>query len=56
MAKKVRIFFSRLNQFVFSLKMACKIKATRERLNEIATNWNNFQLKLRVSFKDTRCD
>ena len=36
MAKKVRIFFSRSNQVVFCLKMASKIKATREWLNEIA--------------------
>ena len=51
MAKKVRIFFSRSNQLVFSLKMASKIKATRERLNEIETDWNNFQLKLERPLK-----
>ncbi|KAK4564565.1 hypothetical protein RGQ29_006587 [Quercus rubra] len=44
MTKKVRIFFSSSNQIVFSLKMACKIKAMRERLNDIAYNRNNFQL------------
>ncbi|XP_065622047.1 putative disease resistance protein RGA3 [Quercus suber] len=44
MAKKVRIFFSSENQIVFSLKMACKIKAMRERLNDIAYNRNNFHL------------
>ncbi|XP_030944231.1 putative disease resistance protein RGA3 [Quercus lobata] len=44
MAKKVRVFFSSSNQIVFSLKMACKIKAMRERLNDIAYNRNNFQL------------
>ena len=44
MAKKVRIFFSSSNQIVFSLKMACNIKAMRERLNDIADNRNNFQL------------
>ncbi|KAK4564518.1 hypothetical protein RGQ29_006549 [Quercus rubra] len=43
-AKKVRIFFSCSNQLVFSLKMACKIKAIRERLNDIAKDRNNFQL------------
>ncbi|XP_023924704.1 disease resistance protein RGA2-like [Quercus suber] len=43
-AKKVRIFFSCSNQLVFSLKMACKIKAIRERLNDIANDRNNFQL------------
>ncbi|KAM3741973.1 hypothetical protein ACB098_07G037200 [Castanea mollissima] len=45
-AKKVRIFFSRSNQLVFSFKMACKIKATREKLNNIATDWKNFHLEL----------
>ena len=44
MAKKVHIFFSSSNQIVFSLKMACNIKAMRERLNDIADNRNNFQL------------
>ncbi|KAK9989472.1 hypothetical protein SO802_029711 [Lithocarpus litseifolius] len=44
MVKKVLIFFSSSNQIVFSLKMACKIKAVRERLNDIAYNRNNFQL------------
>ncbi|KAM4097957.1 hypothetical protein ACJW30_07G041100 [Castanea mollissima] len=43
MAKKVRIFFSSSNQIVFSHKMACKIKAMRERLDDIAYNRNNFQ-------------
>ncbi|KAM3693975.1 hypothetical protein ACJW31_07G025400 [Castanea mollissima] len=46
MAKKVRIFFSRSNQLVFSFKMACKIKAMREKLNDIATDWKNFHLEL----------
>ncbi|KAM3741972.1 hypothetical protein ACB098_07G037100 [Castanea mollissima] len=45
-AKKVRIFFSRSNQLVFSFKMACKIKAAREKLNNIATDWKNFHLEL----------
>ncbi|XP_050259698.1 putative disease resistance protein RGA4 [Quercus robur] len=44
MAKKVRIFFSSSNQLVFSHKMACKIKAMRERLNDIADNRNKFKL------------
>ena len=44
MAKKVHIFFSSSKQIVFSLKMACNIKAMRERLNDIADNRNNFQL------------
>ncbi|KAF3957744.1 hypothetical protein CMV_017271 [Castanea mollissima] len=46
MAKKVRIFFSRSNQLVFSFKMACKIKAMREKLNDIATDRKNFHLEL----------
>ncbi|KAK9989348.1 hypothetical protein SO802_029587 [Lithocarpus litseifolius] len=46
MAKKVRIFCSRSNQLVFSFEMACKIKATREKLNDIATDWKNFHLEL----------
>ncbi|XP_030943144.1 putative disease resistance protein RGA4 isoform X3 [Quercus lobata] len=44
MAKKVRIFFSSSNQLLFSHKMACKIKAMRERLNDIADNRNKFKL------------
>ncbi|XP_030946427.1 putative disease resistance protein RGA3 [Quercus lobata] len=46
MAKKVRIFFSSSNQLVFSLNMACKIKAMRERLNDISNDRDQFQLKL----------
>ncbi|XP_023908038.1 putative disease resistance protein RGA3 [Quercus suber] len=46
MAKKVRIFFSSSNQLVFSLNMACKIKAMRERLNDISNDRHQFQLKL----------
>ena len=45
-AKKVRIFFSCSNQLVFSLKMACKIKAMRERLNNISNDRDKYQLKL----------
>ncbi|XP_030941489.1 disease resistance protein RGA2-like [Quercus lobata] len=43
--KKVRILFSGSNPLVFGFQMACKIKAMRERLNDIAYNRNNFQLK-----------
>ena len=37
MTRKVRIFFSSTNQLAFGLKMAHKIKAMRERLNDIAS-------------------
>ncbi|XP_030941611.1 putative disease resistance protein RGA4 [Quercus lobata] len=46
MTNKVRIFFSSSNQLVFGLKMAHKIKAMRKRLDDIANDRNNFQLKL----------
>ncbi|KAK9989507.1 hypothetical protein SO802_029746, partial [Lithocarpus litseifolius] len=45
-AKKVRIFFSCSNQLVFSLKMACKVKAMGERLNNISTDRDKYQLNL----------
>ncbi|XP_065870287.1 putative disease resistance protein RGA3 [Euphorbia lathyris] len=35
-AKKVRLFFSSSNQFAFGLKMGHKVKALRERLDDIA--------------------
>ncbi|KAJ9129307.1 hypothetical protein P3X46_033890 [Hevea brasiliensis] len=38
MAKEVRLFFSISNPFAYGLKMAHKIKAIRERLDEIAEN------------------
>ncbi|XP_050259712.1 putative disease resistance protein RGA3 [Quercus robur] len=44
MTKKVRVFFSSSNQLAFGFKMARKIKAMRERLNDIAKDRNNFQL------------
>ncbi|KAL4614066.1 hypothetical protein ACB092_07G028400 [Castanea dentata] len=44
-AKKVRIFFSCSNQLVFRHKMACKIKAIGERLNDISKDRYNFQLR-----------
>jgi Leucine-rich repeat (LRR) protein len=44
MPKKVCIFFSSSNQLAFGLKMARKMKAMRERLNDIANDRNNFQL------------
>ncbi|XP_075674038.1 putative disease resistance protein RGA4 [Castanea sativa] len=46
MPKKVRIFFSSSNQLVFGFNMNRKIKAMRERLDDIAHDGNNFQLKL----------
>nr|XP_023892159.1 putative disease resistance protein RGA3 [Quercus suber] len=44
MTEKVHIFFSSSNQLAFGFKMARKIKAMRERLNDIAKDRNNFQL------------
>uniref|UniRef100_A0A7N2MVG2 Uncharacterized protein n=1 Tax=Quercus lobata TaxID=97700 RepID=A0A7N2MVG2_QUELO len=44
MTKKVRVFFSSSNQLAFGFKMARKIKAMRERLNDIAEDRKNFQL------------
>ncbi|XP_050263443.1 disease resistance protein RGA2-like [Quercus robur] len=49
MTKKVRDFFSSSNQFAFRFKMARKIKAVRERLNDIAEDRINFQLVERPS-------
>ncbi|XP_065870256.1 putative disease resistance protein RGA3 [Euphorbia lathyris] len=46
-AKKVRLFFSSSNQFAFGLKMAHKIKALRERLDEIAAEKIKFHLEER---------
>ncbi|XP_065852866.1 putative disease resistance protein RGA3 [Euphorbia lathyris] len=46
-AKKVRLFFSSSNQFVFGHKMAHKIKALRERLDEIAAEKIKFHLEER---------
>ena len=42
--KKLCIFFSSPNQLVFGLEMAHKLKAIRERFNDIANDRNNFQL------------
>ncbi|KAL4614437.1 hypothetical protein ACB092_07G054900 [Castanea dentata] len=44
MTKKVRVFFSSSNQLAFGFKMARKIKAMRERLNDIEKDRNHFQL------------
>nr|XP_023879956.1 putative disease resistance protein RGA4 [Quercus suber] len=46
MPKKVRIFFSSSNQLVFGFNMASKIKDMRKRLDDIANDRKNFQLKL----------
>uniref|UniRef100_A0A2N9G008 Rx N-terminal domain-containing protein n=1 Tax=Fagus sylvatica TaxID=28930 RepID=A0A2N9G008_FAGSY len=43
MAKKVRTFFSSLNQLTFGYKMNGKIKVIRERLDAIASDKNKFQ-------------
>ncbi|XP_065630834.1 putative disease resistance protein RGA4 [Quercus suber] len=47
MTKKVRVFFSSSNQLAFGFKMARKIKAMRERFNDIARDRNNFRLEKR---------
>ncbi|XP_065627145.1 putative disease resistance protein RGA3 isoform X2 [Quercus suber] len=44
--KKVRTFFSSSNPLVFGLEMARKLKAMRERLNDISNDRHQFQLKL----------
>ncbi|KAM4087785.1 hypothetical protein ACB094_07G022100 [Castanea mollissima] len=44
--KKVRIFFSSSNPLVFGLEMARKLKAMRERFNDISNDRDQFQLKL----------
>ncbi|KAM4097710.1 hypothetical protein ACJW30_07G022300 [Castanea mollissima] len=44
--KKVRIFFSSSNPLVFGLKMARRLKAMRERFNDISNDRDQFQLKL----------
>ena len=46
MPKTVRIFFSSSNQLVFRFNMARNIKDMRKRLDDIANDRNNFQLKL----------
>ena len=43
--KKVRIFSSSSNQLVFGLEMARKLKAMRERFNDIANDTNNFEFE-----------
>ncbi|XP_030942837.1 putative disease resistance protein RGA4 [Quercus lobata] len=44
--KKVRIFFSSSNPVVFGFEMARKLKAMRERFNDISNDRDQFQLKL----------
>uniref|UniRef100_A0A7N2N2M1 Uncharacterized protein n=1 Tax=Quercus lobata TaxID=97700 RepID=A0A7N2N2M1_QUELO len=44
--KKVRIFFSSSKPLVFGLEMARKLKAMRERFNDISNDRDQFQLKL----------
>ncbi|KAM4097728.1 hypothetical protein ACJW30_07G023500 [Castanea mollissima] len=46
LVKKVRIFFSSSNPLVFDLEMARKLKAMRERFNDISNDRDQFQLKL----------
>ncbi|XP_022722136.1 putative disease resistance protein RGA3 [Durio zibethinus] len=42
MVKEVRIFFSKSNQLAYSLKMGHRVKAIRERLDQIATDRAKF--------------
>nr|XP_023908283.1 putative disease resistance protein RGA4 [Quercus suber] len=46
LTKEVRTFFSKSNQLAFRGKMSRKIKATRQKLNAIAEDKNNFNLKV----------
>jgi hypothetical protein len=53
-AKEVRIFFSTSNQLSYGLKMGHKIKAMRERLDEIAVDKNKFHLEERSEERQVR--
>ena len=46
-AKEVRIFFSKSNQLAYGLRMGHKVKAMRERFDEIAAARNKFGLEER---------
>ncbi|KAJ8900148.1 hypothetical protein K2173_024788 [Erythroxylum novogranatense] len=46
--KQVRLFFSRSNRIVYDYKMGRKIKELRERLDDIATDSQKFQLVRRL--------
>ena len=46
LTKEVRNFFSKSNQLAFRGKMSRKIKAMRQKLNAIAEDMNNFNLKV----------
>jgi hypothetical protein len=48
-AKKVRIFFSKSNQIAYGLKMGCKIKAIREKLDAIEADNKQFGLVERLN-------
>ena len=47
-AKEVRIFFSKSNQLAYGLKMGCKVKAMRERLDDIARDMQLFHFEERL--------
>uniref|UniRef100_A0A7N2LBL1 CC-NBS-LRR protein n=1 Tax=Quercus lobata TaxID=97700 RepID=A0A7N2LBL1_QUELO len=46
-AKEVRIFFSKSNQLAYGLRMGHKVKAMKERFDEIAADRNKFGLEKR---------
>ena len=47
-AKEVRIFFSKSNQLAYGLKMGHKVKAMRERLDDIARDMKLFHFEERL--------
>jgi hypothetical protein len=53
-AKEVRNFFSTSNQLAYGLKMGHKVKAMRERLDEIAVDKNKFHLEERSEERQVR--
>ncbi|XP_052309942.1 putative disease resistance protein RGA3 isoform X3 [Populus trichocarpa] len=46
-SREVRLFFSRSNQFVYGLRMGHRVKALRERLDDIGTDSKKFKFDVR---------
>jgi len=46
-SREVRLFFSRSNQFVYGLRMGHRVKALRERLDDIEINSKKFNFDVR---------
>jgi len=46
-SREVRLFFSRSNQFVYGLRMGHRVKALRERLDDIETDSKKFNFDVR---------